>query len=544
MMSTRLQTTRPPVQRTSATSENTGNAYDQVPYKSYPYRQSHPARLATVATVLGLHPPDIDRCRVLELGCCTGGNLIPTAEQLPQASFVGVDSSSRQVNDANNDVEKIGLKNIRFRCMDIMDVQADLGEFDYIIAHGVYSWVPQPVQEKILKICKANLSPNGVAYVSYNTFPGWRMRGIIRDIMMYRARNFSDPTERLNRARHLIDFLAQSVSKEDNAYGVLLRKELELLQGKHDHYLLHDHLEVNNDPVYFHEFAARAQSNGLQYLAEADFESTCTKNFPQQVQTVLHSVSADIIELEQYMDFVRNRMFRQTLLCHDNVHVDREVKPERLLNLNIASGVKPEQPVGDVKNKEPVAFRGRSAVTKTTDPFMKTAFVTLGEIWPKSMSVSELIGTTNGKIDQKPSVVDSRVVTNDSMRLIEPLIRCFETGQVELSVRPSEYTTEVSERPLATDYARHQAKSSNTVTNLRHETVQLSDLQRHVVQHLDGTNDQAAIEQVILKLAKDGKIMVNHEGKPVKDEEKLKQLLSEPVKSALKKIASRLILRA
>src|SRR4051812_36770387 len=343
-----LAETEPKLPSVFGTARIKANAYDEVPYRSYPYAQSHPARLATTATLLGLRPAEVRTARVLELGCCTGGNIIPMAEQLPEAQFIGVDFSARQVSDGQGAIAAAGLKNVQLLHKDILEITPEFGEFDYIIAHGVYSWVPPQVQAKILQICKQNLSPAGVAYVSYNTLPGWRMRGIIRDIMLYRARNMSNPSERLNRSRELITFLAESVSEENNPYGVLLRKELELLNCKNDQYLLHDHLEVHNEAVYFSEFASRAQAVGLQYLAEAEFGSMCSKNLPPQVQAVLNAISSDVIETEQYMDFLRNRTFRQTLLVHAGARIDRQVQPQRLLKLFVASPLKPEAPIEDV----------------------------------------------------------------------------------------------------------------------------------------------------------------------------------------------------
>lgn len=77
-----------------------------------------------------------------------------------------------------------------------MDIDDSLGRFDYILTHGVYSWVPPAVQEKILRLCASNLTEHGVAYVSYNVNPGWSMRGMLRDMMCYHASRFEDPRER------------------------------------------------------------------------------------------------------------------------------------------------------------------------------------------------------------------------------------------------------------------------------------------------------------------------------------------------------------
>jgi cyclopropane fatty-acyl-phospholipid synthase-like methyltransferase len=139
------------------------NSYDIVPYGQLAFAQTHPDRLATVARIFGLTPPPIATCRVLELGCASGANLIPMAFNLPEASFVGVDLSRVQVQSALATVEALGLRNIQITHASILDVQPDWGEFDYIICHGVFSWVETAVQDKIFRIAVENLAPNGVA---------------------------------------------------------------------------------------------------------------------------------------------------------------------------------------------------------------------------------------------------------------------------------------------------------------------------------------------------------------------------------------------
>src|SRR5262245_55529309 len=154
------------------------NSYDEVPYESHPFAQTHPDHLATVATLFGMRPAPVARCRVPELGCASGGNLIPMAEQLPQSQFLGVDLSARQVDDGRRVLGPLGLTNVELRHASILDVDDGYGPFDYVLCHGVYSWVPPAVQDKILDVCAHNLAPQGVGYISYNTYPGWHMRGM------------------------------------------------------------------------------------------------------------------------------------------------------------------------------------------------------------------------------------------------------------------------------------------------------------------------------------------------------------------------------
>src|SRR5262245_58637378 len=174
-------------------SEVPATSYDEIPYSNTAFSYTHPDCLATVAALYGLTPPPVDRCRVLELGCGRGGNLIPMALALPDSRFLGIDLSARQIASGQEMVTALGLANIELRPFSILDVDESFGLFDYIICHGVYSWVPAEVQDKILAICARNLAPNGVAYVSYNTYPGWHQRGTVREMLCYHVQQFREP---------------------------------------------------------------------------------------------------------------------------------------------------------------------------------------------------------------------------------------------------------------------------------------------------------------------------------------------------------------
>ena len=176
----------------STTQEEIAKSYDDLPYESDPVPRSHPELLATMGTLFGMTPPTVGSCRVLELGCASGGNLIPMAYQLPDSEFLGIDLSEIHVREGTRLVEKLGLSNISLEHKDILKLSNEIGDFDYIIAHGVYSWVPEAVKDKILALCRAHLVPNGIAYVSYNTYPGWHMREMVRNMMRYHVQQNDD----------------------------------------------------------------------------------------------------------------------------------------------------------------------------------------------------------------------------------------------------------------------------------------------------------------------------------------------------------------
>src|SRR4029077_21071172 len=133
--------------------------YDIFSYRGFAYMDTHPARMVTMAALYGMNPTPVSSCRVLELGCGVGANVIPMAVQYPDSEFIGIDLSGRSIEVGSRAIAALGLRNITLRNASIMDIGADYVLFDYIIAHGVYSWVPADVRDKILAIFHDHLAP-------------------------------------------------------------------------------------------------------------------------------------------------------------------------------------------------------------------------------------------------------------------------------------------------------------------------------------------------------------------------------------------------
>src|ERR1700712_671865 len=183
-------------------------AYDATPYTSNSFPQSAPGQLAAVAHLFGLEPPKVSTARVLEIGCAAGGNLIPFAAGHPRARVVGIDLSSVQIDDGRARVQALGIDNVELLAGDIarMDLAA-LGLFDFVIAHGVYSWVPAEVQDALLSAFRRCLAPDGIGYCSYNVYPGWKSKEILRDAMLLARGASTSPDDKARDARGMVDFL-------------------------------------------------------------------------------------------------------------------------------------------------------------------------------------------------------------------------------------------------------------------------------------------------------------------------------------------------
>ncbi len=475
------------------------------------------------------------------------------AQGLPESEFVGIDLSASQIADGQAMVDAVELKNIRLNHLDILDVDAGFGQFDYIIAHGGYSWVPSQVQDKILEVCRQNLAPNGVAYVSYNTYPGWHLHGAIRDMMLYHTRQVAEPAEQIAQARELLDFLAESVLTKSNAYAGFLHsyvnyvKERFLPDGD-DAYLFHNELAEVNEPVYFYQFAERAAGHGLRYLAEAQFQTMLAGNLPDKVSVSLRQMAKNTIALEQYMDFLRNRMFRQTLLCHQEVQLKSKLTPERLAKFYVASSALPKNPEIDIHSTSVDKFYAPNGDTLATDhPVTKAAMLYLTEVWPQAVAFNTLLlaaySRLNGSGDSTPDFA-SPGFANDMQILGAGLLNAYSYNEdiVELHVHAPRFVREISERPVASPVARFQAKRNTRITNLRHELIQLEGLSHYLLSYLDGSWSRAALLKVLQNLLIEGTIEVEQDGKPLKAPADIKRALPEMLEAALRSLADAALL--
>jgi SAM-dependent methyltransferase len=434
--------------------------YDAVPYPGHPFAQTHPDRLATLATLFGLRPAPIERCRVLELGCGDAGNLVAMAVVLPEGRFVGVDAAPGAIARGRELVEALGLGNVTLEAGAIEDYEPE--RYDYVIAHGVYSWVAPPVRDRLLALCRAALAPDGVAYVSYNALPGGRARQALRDMLLFHVAGLDEPGERIEQARALLRFLVEGSPPD----AELRRHAADLLE-RSDASLLHDDLAAVNDPVSFHDFAAHAARHRLQYLAEADFFEMQIGAVTEPAAQALLAVE-DPLRREQYLDFLKSRMFRQTLLVGDEHAIDRTPRPAVIERLAVST---------QVERREGV-FEGPTGSRLTTDdPVVIEALERAASSWPAAVWVRDLIDAGAG-----------------GAALCDALLRAYAANLVALHVDPPRLATIAGERPCASPLARHQARSGPLVTNLRHVTVRIEDdLGRRLVTLLDGTRDRDAL---------------------------------------------------
>jgi methyltransferase-like protein/SAM-dependent methyltransferase len=469
-------------------------SYDEVPYDGLTHSETHPSLLATVGSLMGVNPVPVDKCRVLEIGCAQGYNLIAMALQLPQSEFVGIDFAPGQIETGQKAVAELGATNVTLAALDLMALDDSLGRFDYIIAHGFLSWVPQPVRDRLLAVYRQLLTPNGIGYISYNAYPGGHFMNAIRDGMLFHAGRIANPLERANEARHWIDLLAEAGEGRLVAHSGFYRAFRQLLHDYRTHLgeedgrsnagLLHDEMEEVNQPFYLREFVDQCEAAGLQYLGDTEFASMVATNIPDSMAKLIQGSARSRVEAEQYLDFVRNRMFRRSLVCHKEVTLSGKPSMQTVAGLVLSSSARAEsvdRPAGERSAVKYISPDGSSI--STDHPVTIAAFDYLGDVWPQRIPFGALLQEAIKRSNVAPDGKDAQVLAAN-------VLKAYSTSSVLIELHrfvPALVTT-VSARPVASRWARWQVRqNSRSICNLLHKRVLLDEPDCFLLVRLDGT---------------------------------------------------------
>lgn len=519
-----------------AARKETGNAYDEVPYQSFSYPHTHPASLHTIGTLFGLSPPDFRTARVLEIGCAAGGNLFPQALLHPKSSFVGFDFSAQQIEMANAQKAALGVENVEFRHLDILDfdLKKEKGKYDYIICHGILSWVPANVRAAIFNICREALSPKGLAIISYNCLPGWNTVRSLRDMMMYHTARFATPAEKIAQSRALIDFLIESTP--DANHRAFLENERNLLKSANDTYLFHDHLEGENTQFYLHEFVKTANENGLDYVGDTEVVAMFIGNMPAKAVEALKAVN-DIVAQEQYMDFITNRRFRSSILCRKGDAIRRNLRGEQILDYYLTPRLTPGGAVEGRPGTFSYKTKGGSTLT-ASDPVTVALLDYLAQLGPKPVAAADIISAVAKKHNFEEEAVRKNLVGNG----IQLMLR----GYIGLHSETIPSVEKPGKKPAVWPIARLQAGQPGCkfVLNLLSHRIETNEVANVVVSHLDGTRTAKDIVDVLVQHINDGRLKATKKDQPVTDGNTIRDDLAKSVDDLFARLAAQHLLVA
>ena len=303
-----------------ANEEMQQTIYKELGYKSYPFPFTTPAYLEAYGTLVGLKPPTAKTARVLELGATYGGNIISQAAHNPEATFIGIELSQDQVEKGNKIIGDAKLDNVSLVQGDILNFDESMGTFDYIIAHGFYSWISDEMKDKLLNIISNHLADNGIAYVSYNTYPGWHTMEEVRQLMLFANRGHDESThkEKVLRGKTVGSLVGAQILNYDNLKerNSKFLGALRSVMQKDDYYVGHDHLEPHNDPCYLYQFNDHLKANNLTYVGDADLTLSMVRTYDESIADKLEQLAPNSqADQEQYLDFMLDTTFRKSIIC-------------------------------------------------------------------------------------------------------------------------------------------------------------------------------------------------------------------------------------
>lgn len=484
------------------------NPYNQLDYPGQLRIQAHPRRLETIARLHGLTSAPAATCRVLELGCGDGLHLIAIGAELPETRCVGFDLAESGIRIGNEIIARLGLTNVSLHQGDLMALGEEQGQFDYIVAHGLYSWVPQPVRDGILALCGRLLAPAGVAYISYHTLPGGHLRRMVDEMMRFHVRHLTDPLERIAAAREFSRTLTEW-RPDDNAYTAVLRQERDRIAELKDYSVFHDNLSDWNTPILVSNFVAHAGQHGLNYLGEADFTLSQPRQAPPSLLAAIEGMSR--LDREQHLDFWAQRVFRQTLLCRAEQAILDRPDPDTVTSLYVSGHLychesDPAKLTGEDELSFQYEDRKPPVSIEIAHPALKLALQKIIELWPQPISFDAWVESVRQTL---AATAPGPYAHMDPAHIREGLKRLayqgYGAGFLDLAATPPRVTASPGEKPRAFDLARLQAASGAEVTSLVGKSANIEDsFTRQVLRLLDGSRTRADICRELLPLCLPG----------------------------------------
>ncbi len=506
--------------------------YDELPYFCMARPSTHPLRLAGILHLLGIKAPPVNQCRVLELGCGDGTNLFSMAIGFPESKFIGMDLSIEQINIGKKRLEKLNLTNVELYQADILTIGKEIGFFDYIIAHGVYSWVSDTVQERLLNLCSEHLTDNGAAYLSYNTRPGWNMRMTVRDMLLYHTKGFNTIPEKIKHMKSWLQFVENHVSDKmakilptqiNYGYYRYLKNELPEFLELPESYLFHEFLEDNNSPIYFHQFMEKATQHNLVYAGDADVRFMFREFQTPEMLEMFGNL--DTISKEQYVDFLENRQFRMSIVCKKGIHVDPELPEKKLEDFYFSCAATARTKNITFEEGKAIEFESAEIVFLEHSTLGKAALICLSEHYPETISFEMLL--------QKIQTLLS-LQTIDKYEVIKLLLHFAVKGLIEALPLPLPITVEIEEYPIISPLARLELSEKKAeITSLRQDTTMLNNpILIHFMPYLDGAHSRNDLIDILEEWAGEGKITP-----PSKELEITRELLEQLLDNLLRAIA-------
>jgi len=508
-------------------------SYNEMPYTCKAFHFLYPGYLKSISTIFGLESPDIKNARILELGCGSGEGFFGFLGNYPSLEYIGVDISEAHIEHGKKVAKECALDNVELYAMSIEDIdKKKFGTFDYIICHGVFSWVPKNIQDKILEIMGKMLTPKGLAFVSYNSLPGWNMVNPIRDMLQYHTDLFTNKNDKVQQARTFIQFLSETSKEAGSPYSGFIENESNTIAANDDSFLYHEYLVEGNTEFYFTDFVQQANKKGLQYLSESSLGMMdISNNLTGKAYKTLSKVQDQIIR-EQLQDYALNRRFRSNILCRKDASVNRAIAIEQVSKIGYLANAYPSKKTEEIDFTKPLDLKFTFTVNNSKvdcnvrDPIIAAMLYAFHADGFRVKSYEDIL------LFIKKQGIDCTEQAQHHIK--KQLLFLLFKNMIMPWSKDKFYLEEISSKPRVSNLVRYQARSgSKHITSQMSQSFVLDESYRYVIANMDGKNDSPSLVQKLgEQIAKDSlSLMVD--GKSVTDEKLKLNLLNNIVSSAL-----------
>ena len=460
-------------------------AYEQTRYPAFVHPRTHPSRLAAVASLCGHASPDVTRARVLDIGCGSGTNLLAMAASLPGGQFFGVDFSEPDIAAAWKLAEESGASNIQFATADVMHWEP-VEQFEYVIAYGLFSWVPDEVKDRLLSLISQVLAPGGVAAVSYAVYPGSKVDEGLRDLLINDGAKSAQVSGRVTAAIDVLGLLERAWSRSPDAAMASYHIERSTrIRTKSTAYLALDDLGIVRDPCYLTQFADWAWEHGLSYLGDADLATALPASLPPDTAAEITAMGLGPLEQSQFLDYVTQRTFRTSLLVKGGARVASDLTPAAIANLSLRTTLRLASSSGPG-----LKFQAESgneiALPGVAGPVVEHLARQPHQFVPLSQAVCAIEADLGLVLD-----------TDQRASLYRELLDLIAIRLIEVSTVPSSLTGPVPVRPLLSPINRLLARDHGMVVSMSHEPVTLTADEQQMAALLDGRHTMPMIENAL-----------------------------------------------
>ena len=421
---------------------------------------------------------------VTELGCGTAMNLIAMAYFNRETTFLGIDYSEVSIEIATSIKNKLDLTNIRFLARDIRGLKPSLlPKSDYVIVHGLYSWVPEDVRNAILLFCVDNLKHEGLAYISYNAKPGWFTRNLVRETLLRSSRVHEAPDDKKGEAaKEEARRLLLDLPSKEYASAVLLANELErVIQGK-DWYVFHEYLAEFNQGFWLREFVENAKVLGLRYVADAQF---CRPEgqVPSALKTSLSKSGLNTVEQEENADLLCHRHFHASILCRSDAPRTNGTREEVIEKAYIAAFLRPLSDPFYLDDGSPESFQDVNGYEVTVDASMtKAAILILADQWPRGMKVDVLFA----RVSKLLATYGFNANLDAREFFVRDFIILLEAGFVHCRFEEPEFDSRIPSYPKLNMLSRHEITNGQALSTPFAIPFVLNSDAMEIVNTLDG----------------------------------------------------------